>query len=75
MMAVPPQAGAYAFVPVDAGVPSAELVEQLRVSESVLLVAGEWTGVEGFLRFGLGGPAGEFKEGLERLSRFLGRLS
>ncbi len=69
-----PQAGAYAFVRYDLDLPSAELVEVVRERAGVMLVAGAWTGMESYLRFGLGGEAEPFAEGLRRITALLGAL-
>ncbi len=70
----PPRAGAYAFVRYDAPVLSTPLCDAIREKHSVLVVAGEWMGLEHFLRFGLGGPPASFKEGLERITPTLEAL-
>ena len=48
----PPQAGAIAFVRIKMDIPSQDLTYHIRDNFSVLLTAGKWFGLEGFLRFG-----------------------
>ncbi len=70
-----PRAGAYAFVPfVENGrlADCARFAERLRRNRSVLLVAGRWAGMPGYLRFGLGLEPGPFAEGLRRVGLEIG---
>lgn len=65
-----PRAGAFAFAPFlrdDRPADCAAFAENLRRNRSVLLVAGRWAGMPGYLRFGLGLPAAQFAEGLRRV--------
>ncbi len=65
-----PRAGAYGFVPLVASGRPADCVafaERLRRNRSVLLVAGRWAGMPGYLRFGLGLRPEAFEEGLRRV--------
>ena len=65
-----PRAGAYAFAPFfESGrlADCAGFAERLRRNRSVLLVAGRWAGMPGYLRFGLGLEPGPFAEGLRRV--------
>ena len=65
-----PRAGAYAFVPFRENgrlADCAAFAERLRRNRSVLLVAGRWAGMPGYLRFGLGPPPVTFAEGLRRV--------
>jgi aspartate/methionine/tyrosine aminotransferase len=41
---------------------------------SVLIVAGEWFGMDGYLRVGIGGEEGTIQLGLERLAKLLDSL-
>jgi aspartate/methionine/tyrosine aminotransferase len=66
-----PRAGAYAFVRYDLDVGSVELCDRVRLERSVLVVPGAWTGMEHYLRIGLGPPAEVFDEGLRRLGEEL----
>ncbi len=70
-----PRAGAYAFVPfLENGrlADCAAFAERLRRNRSVLLVAGRWAGMPGYLRFGLGPPPATFAEGLRRVELEMG---
>lgn len=65
-----PRAGAYAFAPFfeDGRLADcAGFTERLRQNRSVLLVAGRWAGMPGYLRFGLGLQPEAFVEGLRRV--------
>ena len=65
-----PRAGAYGFVPLLENGRSADcaaFAERLRLNRSVLLVAGRWAGMPGYLRFGLGVQPEAFAEGLRRV--------
>lgn len=65
-----PRAGAYAFAPFFENGRLADCAgfsERLRRNRSVLLVAGRWAGMPGYLRFGLGLQPAAFAEGLRRV--------
>ena len=67
----PPQAGAIAFVRIKMDIPSQDLTYHIRDNFSVLLTAGKWFGLEGFLRFGYGPPNGYLLEALDRIGQSL----
>ena len=67
----PPQAGAIAFVRIKMDIPSQVLTYHIRDNFSVLLTAGKWFGLEGFLRFGYGPPNEYFLEALDRIGQSL----
>ena len=67
----PPQAGAIAFVRIKMDIPSQVLTYHIRDNFSVLLTAGKWFGLEGFLRFGYGPPNKYFLEALDRIGQSL----
>ena len=67
----PPQAGAIAFVRIKMDIPSQDLTYQIRDNFSVLLIAGIWFGLEGFLRFGYGPPNEYLLEALDRIGQSL----
>jgi hypothetical protein len=48
------------------------MAEELRVKKSVLLVAGEQVGMEGFVRFGFGGDPEHLQKALGRIDEWLG---
>ena len=67
----PPQAGAIAFVRIKIDIPSQDLTYHIRDNFSVLLTAGKWFGLEGFLRFGYGPPNEYLLEALGRIGESL----
>ena len=67
----PPQAGAIAFVRIKMDIPSQDLTYHIRDNISVLLTAGKWFGLEGFLRFGYGPPNEYLLEALDRIGQSL----
>ena len=71
---VPPQAGAMAFVGYDWSINSSALIEKLRDETSVMLVAGDWYGMDHYLRFGYGAKSSDLKEALNRISPVLKSL-
>lgn len=66
-----PQAGAIVFARYHQPVNSTELTTRLREERSVLIVAGDQFGMDGWLRIGYGGPAEALTEGLRRLGDLL----
>ena len=67
----PPQAGAIAFVRIKMDIPSQDLTYHIRDNFSLLLTAGKWFGLEGFLRFGYGPPNEYLLEALDRIGQSL----
>ena len=67
----PPRAGAIAFVRIKMDIPSQDLTYHIRDKFSVLLTAGKWFGLEGFLRFGYGPPNEYLLEALDRIGQSL----
>ena len=67
----PPQAGGMAFVRYDFPIGSAELSGLIRERESTFVVAGDWFGMDGYLRIGIGGDSTRLVEGLHRIDRVL----
>ena len=67
----PPQAGAIAFVRIKIDIPSQDLTYHIRDNFSVLLTAGKWFGLEGFLRFGYGPPNEYLLKALDRIGQSL----
>ena len=71
---IPPQAGAMAFVGYDWKINSSKLIEKLRDETSVMLVAGDWYGMDNYVRFGYGAKSADLKEALDRISPVLKTL-
>uniref|UniRef100_Q01N96 Aminotransferase n=1 Tax=Solibacter usitatus (strain Ellin6076) TaxID=234267 RepID=Q01N96_SOLUE len=62
-----PQAGALCLMRYGSPTPSYQLVERIRVKQSVLIVPGSHLGLEGYLRVWLGGKPEFLAEGLRRI--------
>jgi len=62
-----PKAGALCLVQYHASITSYELAERIREKRSVLIVPGAHLGLEGYLRFWLGGKPEFLQEGLRRI--------
>ena len=62
-----PQAGALCLMRYRSAIPSFELVERIRVNQSVLIVPGAHLGLEGYIRVWLGGKPEFLAEGLRRI--------
>lgn len=71
---VPPEAGAIAYVGYDLPVGSSDLVDRIRLEQSVLIVPGEQFGMGSYLRVGFGGDADHLLKGLERVSETLRQI-
>ena len=65
-----PKAAAITFAKLNIPMSSEEFVFKLRDNFSVLLTAGKWHGMEGFVRFGYGTPEEYVRSGLDRVSDF-----
>jgi aspartate/methionine/tyrosine aminotransferase len=68
---VRPAAGGMAFVQYDFPINSTELTRLIRERESVFVVAGDWFGLDGHLRIGIGGDTATLEEGLRRIDSVL----
>lgn len=66
---IPPQAGAMAFVHYEFDINSTKLVEKVRDEVSVMLVAGDWYGMDQYLRFGYGAKQDDLIIALDRIDR------
>ena len=66
-----PKAAAITFAKLNIPMSSEEFVFNLRDNFSVLLTAGKWHGMEGFVRFGYGTPEEYVRSGLDRVSDFI----
>ncbi len=71
---LPPKAGGMGFVKYDLPMGSSELSDELRINESVFVVAGDCFGFDKYLRFAIGMESDHFAAGLERVSEGLARL-
>ena len=69
-----PQAAAITFARLNIDMLSEDFVYQLRDNFSVLLTAGKWHGLEGFVRIGYGTPPDYVQGGLDRIADFLNSL-
>ena len=71
---IPPRAGAMAFAGYDWPINSTSLIEKIRAEASVMLVAGDWYGMDRYIRFGYGAKSADLKAALERISPILESL-
>jgi aspartate/methionine/tyrosine aminotransferase len=71
---VAPDAGAIAFVRYAHAINSTELVERLRIEESVLVVPGDHFGMDGHLRVGFGSHPEHLVGSLERIGALMDAL-
>jgi len=71
---VPPRAAGIAFVSYPMEINSTELVTRLRDEKGVLVIAGDCFGMDGHLRFGIGGECDALIEGLGRVSELFSEL-
>lgn len=68
---IPPTAGGMAFVHYKLPVNSSELIDGLRREKSVFIVPGDWYGMDGYLRFGIGCEHEVLAEGLRLFDEYL----
>ena len=66
---IPPYAGAMAFVHYEFEINSTKLVEKVRDEVSVMLVAGDWYGMDRYIRFGYGAKQDDLIIALDRIDR------
>lgn len=66
-----PKAGGMAFIRYHLDMNSTELTTRLREEKSVLVVAGDCYGLDGYLRIGFGAEPAYLHAGLERIGEFL----
>lgn len=71
---IPPAAGAMAFVGYDWPINSSDLIEKVRNEASVMLVAGDWYGMDHYIRFGYGTKETELKAALDRINPIFASL-
>jgi aspartate/methionine/tyrosine aminotransferase len=69
-----PNAGAFCFIKYNAGVPSQDIADSLRVNQSTLIAPGIHFGLDGYLRLWAGGEPDFIEKGLERVRIELDRL-
>lgn len=67
----PPQAGGMAFIHYTFDMNSSELSKQLRENQGVFVVAGDWFGLDRYLRIGIGSTPSYLSEALQRVDNFL----
>ena len=70
----PPQATAMVFAKINASTSSEDFVNRLRDKFGVLLTAGSWHGLEGYVRIGYGGDYDYVRKALNRVSTFLEKI-
>jgi len=68
-----PEAAAITFAKINLDMSSEEFVFDLRDNHSVLLTAGKWHGLEGYVRFGYGTPTNYVESALKRVKSFLNK--
>jgi aspartate/methionine/tyrosine aminotransferase len=71
---IAPEAGAILYVRYGHKVNSTELVNRLRLEQSVLIVPGDHFGMDGYLRLGFGEPPDYINAGLARVRDLLASL-
>lgn len=75
MTLIPPKAGGMAFIRYDHDINSTVLATRLREEKSVLIVAGDCFGMDGYLRIGFGAEPAYLQRGLDRIGEFLATLA
>ena len=70
-----PDAAAISFVKLNIKMNSQDFVYRLRDDFSVLLTAGSWHGMEGYVRIGYGTPTEYVRRALKRVEKFLQSLN
>src|SRR5262249_29891362 len=70
----PPDAGAIVFVRYHHPTNSTELVGRLRIDKGVLVVPGDFFGMDHYLRLGYGDPPEQLRAALERLGHGVAEL-
>ncbi len=69
-----PDAAAITFAKLNMDIKSEDFVFQLRDNYSVLITAGKWHGLEGYVRFGYGTPTEYVRGGLDRISKYFKKI-
>ncbi len=70
-----PDAAAITFAKLNLPIGCEDFIFHLRDHYSVLLTAGKWHGLEGYIRFGYGTPTDYVRDGLERVTQYLKKFS
>ena len=70
-----PEAAAITFAKLNLPIGCEDFIFHLRDNYSVLLTAGKWHGLEGYIRFGYGTPTDYVMGGLERIAQYLKEFS
>ena len=70
-----PDAAAITFAKLNLPIGCEDFIFHLRDNYSVLLTAGKWHGLEGYIRFGYGTPTDYVMGGLERIAQYLKEFS
>ena len=70
-----PDAAAITFAKLNLPIGCEDFIFYLRDNYSVLLTAGKWHGLEGYVRFGYGTPTNYVMGGLERIAQYLNKIS
>lgn len=71
---VAPEAGAIVYVKYDHPINSTQLVERLRVEQSVLVVPGDHFAMDGYLRIGFGSDPDHLRGSLQRIGELMDAL-
>lgn len=71
---VPPKAGGMAFIRYNMAINSTDLSTRLRKEKSVFVVAGDWYGMDHYLRIGIGGEKEKLLAGLNLVDEMLNDL-
>ncbi|MBD2463154.1 aminotransferase class I/II-fold pyridoxal phosphate-dependent enzyme [Oscillatoria sp. FACHB-1407] len=71
----PPQAGGMAFIRYSFAINSSDLSRQLREKQSVFVVAGDWFGLDRYIRVGIGSTPRYLTEALQRIDTLLHTLN
>ena len=72
---IAPEAGAIAFVRYHHAINSTELIERLRVEQSVLVVPGDHFGMDGYMRIGFGSHPEHLTGALDRIAALMDALA
>ena len=70
-----PDAAAITFAKLNLPIGCEDFIFHLRDNYSVLLTAGKWHGLEGYIRFGYGTPTDYVMGGLEKIAQYLKEFS